>query len=141
MRYRTLGIFLLLIVADRVSADIGNIGFDGKTKKIFLDQSFRIVSQKEKIPSSCWPTQKFANPNEPFEKTDVVTNPSWPFARLIFAGFSKNYFFIYYEQGGRGYSCQLRFYKLLNGQKKLLGVLVTWEKLTTIEAIKKDLSK
>jgi hypothetical protein len=141
MKNRTLGILILLLAVVRVSADTGTIEFDSKTKKIFLNQSFRIVNQKGKIPSSYWPAPKFANPNEPFEKTDIVTNPSWPFARLIFAGFSKDYFFIYYEQGGRGYSCQLRFYKILSGQKKLIGVFDTRKKLTTIEAVKKVLSK
>ena len=36
--------------------------------------------------------------------TDVVTNPSLPFRRLIWAVETKGYYVIHYERGGRGYS-------------------------------------
>ena len=39
-----------------------------------------------------------------WNKTDVVTNSSLPFRRLIWAVKIKRYYIIHYEMGGRGYS-------------------------------------
>jgi hypothetical protein len=43
---------------------------------------------------------RMADPEEPFNDTDVNENPKLPFFRLIFAGVSANSSFIYYQTGG-----------------------------------------
>jgi hypothetical protein len=47
---------------------------------------------------------KMADRGTPWNKTDVVTNPSLPFRRLIWAIEIKQYFVVHYELGGYGYS-------------------------------------
>lgn len=58
------------------------------------------------------PDFKMANPGEKFEATDVATEPGLPDRRLIFAGTSKNRYFIHYEHGGWGYHCDLVVFDL-----------------------------
>jgi hypothetical protein len=141
MKRAIIGFCVLLVMASPTIADIGIIEFDKKTKELFLNQSFSIVNRKEKIPINYYSAPKIANPGQAFEMTDVITDPSLPFIRLIFAGYSSKYFFIYYEQGGRGYNCKLKYYEITKGKKKLIGELVTWKKLKDIEAIKDYLRK
>jgi mono/diheme cytochrome c family protein len=50
---------------------------------------------------------KMANPGEKFEATDDISDPGLPNRRLIFAGISKNRYFIHYEHGGIGYHCDV----------------------------------
>jgi mono/diheme cytochrome c family protein len=43
---------------------------------------------------------KMANPGEKYQETDVVAEPGLPIRRLLFAGTSKEKYFIHYEKGG-----------------------------------------
>jgi hypothetical protein len=43
-----------------------------------------------------------ADPGKRFESTDVVTDPTLPSRRLIFAGVVQDRAFVHYEQGGIG---------------------------------------
>ncbi len=146
---------ILLAVVGNIFATDSDVEFDKKTKKIFLAQTFKIMNRKEAIPDKwlnfafqCMPEHFYfahflfmANPDQPFEETDVVSDPRLPNTRLIFAGYNKNYFFVYCEQGGIGYNCELLLYKLLGKKKmKFLGRQITYEKIETIEAFKKFIS-
>jgi hypothetical protein len=45
-----------------------------------------------------------ANPDEDYQATDFVEDPKLPFRRLVIAGKCEEFWFIHYEQGGRGHS-------------------------------------
>src|SRR5262249_40631741 len=76
-----------------------------------LAADFELIRRREDLPASIQPAFKdpkdrrwaIANPGQPFNATDVVVDP-WPMQRMIFAGKSSDAVFVYYEQGGRGYS-------------------------------------
>lgn len=59
-----------------------------------------------------------ANPGEEFEATDVITDPSLPRKRLIFAGVSGRKCFVHYEQGGLGLSFLLALFEV-NSQSQV----------------------
>jgi mono/diheme cytochrome c family protein len=61
---------------------------------------------------------KMANPGEKFEATDALSSgPALPRRRLIFAGISKNRYFIHYEHGGIGYHCDVVVFDVDPGGK------------------------
>ena len=62
-------------------------------------------------------TFELANPGEPFQVGDVVTNPKLPFRRLTFAGRCNDAFFIHYERGGRGHTMYLIVFRSDREQK------------------------
>lgn len=81
-------------------------------KAHILDGDFTIEYKVDRLPDSLksafarlakQPEFKMANPDEKFEATDYISDPELPTRRLIFAGVSKNRYFIHYEHGGRGY--------------------------------------
>jgi hypothetical protein len=49
------------------------------------------------------PTDRMAEPNEPFNSTDLIAK-DYPSQRFITGGFSEDYAFVFYEHGGRGYN-------------------------------------
>jgi hypothetical protein len=53
-----------------------------------------------------------ANPGERFEATDVITDPTLPMRRLIFAGVSQDRVFVHYEEGGIAYSYVVELFRL-----------------------------
>lgn len=53
-----------------------------------------------------------ANPGERFEATDVITDPTLPRRRLIFAGVSQDRAFVHYEQGGIAHSYVIELFRL-----------------------------
>ncbi len=85
-------------------------------KAHLLDGDFTIEYKVERLPGSLksafarlakQPEFKMANPGEKFEATDDISDPGLPNRRLIFAGVSKNRYFIHYEHGGIGYHCDV----------------------------------
>jgi hypothetical protein len=50
---------------------------------------------------------KMANPGEKYQDTDVIVEPGLPFRRLLFAGISKDKYFIHYEMGGYAHSVHI----------------------------------
>ena len=65
-----------------------------------------------------------AEPGEPVQATDDV-DPEKPklARRLIFAGFSKSLFYLYYERGGVAHSHHVFVYCHHEGRKRLLSVI------------------
>jgi mono/diheme cytochrome c family protein len=85
-------------------------------KAHLLDGDFTIEYKVERLPDSLKSAFarlakesefKMANPGEKFEATDYISAPGLPNRRLIFAGVSKNRYFIHYEHGGIGYHCDV----------------------------------
>lgn len=82
-------------------------------KARILDGKFSIERNVARLPDALKsafailakePDFKMANPGEKYQETDVVTDPALPFRRLLFAGVSKEKYFIHYEKGGISHS-------------------------------------
>jgi hypothetical protein len=65
-----------------------------------------------------------AEPGEPYQATDVVA-PGGPglARRLVFAGFSKSLFYVYYERGGIAHTHHVFVYCHHEGRKRMLAVI------------------
>jgi hypothetical protein len=90
-------------------------------KTHILDGDFSIQKDIHRLPdalksgvSHLTGEQNFemANPDERFQVTDVVVEPRLPLRRLLFAGISKDKYFIHYERGGRGHSYHVAVFKV-----------------------------
>jgi hypothetical protein len=65
-----------------------------------------------------------AEPGEPFQATDDVDPKSPKLARrMIFAGFSKSLFYVYYERGGVAHTYHVFVYCHHDSRKRLLSVI------------------
>ena len=82
-------------------------------KAHILDGEFTIKYKVDHLPDSLkyafarlakMPEFRMANPGEKYLEGDVVIDPGLPWRRLIFAGISKDKFFIHYEKGGRAHT-------------------------------------
>jgi mono/diheme cytochrome c family protein len=101
-------------------------------KAHLLDGDFTLEYKVERLPDSLksafarlakQPEFKMANPGEKFEATDYISDPGLPNRRLIFAGVSKNRYFIHYEHGGIGYHCDVVVFDVNpEGKVSFLGV-------------------
>lgn len=60
-----------------------------------------------------------ADAGQLFEISDMVGPKPLPFRRLIYAGVSSGYCFVYNEYGGYGYGTQVAIYRLSNGHATL----------------------
>jgi hypothetical protein len=50
----------------------------------------------------------------PFNATDLIHDPAVPSRRFVYAGQSGDLWFVWYEQGGRGYGTHLVVYRIDN---------------------------
>jgi mono/diheme cytochrome c family protein len=82
-------------------------------KAHILDGEFTIEKNIDRLPENLKSAfvliakeQVFAmaNPGEKFQVTDVISEPGLPRRRLIFAGISRDRYFIHYEKGGIAHS-------------------------------------
>ncbi len=82
-------------------------------KSRILDGEFSIQKDVHRLPIDLKSAfahlarqQEFemANPGEKYEATDVIGEPRLASRRLLFAGLSRDKYFIHYERGGRGHS-------------------------------------
>jgi hypothetical protein len=64
-----------------------------------------------------------AEPGEPFSATDDVPDGPKRARRMIFAGFSKRLFYVYYERGGIAHTYHVFAYCHHEGREKLYAVL------------------
>jgi hypothetical protein len=58
-----------------------------------------------------------ANPGEPFEATDFISDSRVPQMSLIFAGTQDDRSFVHYEQGGRGHMFIVALFKLISSSE------------------------
>jgi hypothetical protein len=94
------------------------VGFSESAWRQFLDSDFRIVTDVSALPSSVLQTFTeeggsrllMANPGQKFEVTDVISDPSVPRERLIFAGVAGDKCFVHYEKGGYAHSYILEIF-------------------------------
>src|ERR1700730_15666878 len=87
--------------------------FSPAQKAHVLDGDFVIVKNVDRLPDalktafshlSGMDDFEMANPGEKFQLGDVIDEPGLPWRRLLFAGISKDKYFIHYEKGGRAHS-------------------------------------
>lgn len=78
-----------------------------------------------------------ANPNGQFNATDVIENNKLPFRRLIFAGKSKEFSFVYYEVGGLAAHLTLVLFQIEQGKLKPVLALTMYEKMKSTKQLKK----
>jgi hypothetical protein len=96
------------------------IAASGPEIQHFLDGDFGLITKVESLPRPVLQTfterdgsrRLMANPGKRFEAGDVILDASVPRKRLIFAGVSSTECFVHYEQGGRGHSFLLAFFRL-----------------------------
>jgi len=85
----------------------------------FLDGGFTIIDKMRELPPAILGNYTevngnrltMADPGREFRAGDVI-DASMPSKRLIFAGIQNQKCFLHYEQGGRGLSFVLAFFKL-----------------------------
>ncbi len=65
------------------------------------------------------PADRMAEPNEPFNSTDLIMK-DYPSRRFIVGGFSKDYAFVFYEHGGRGYNQPFVILKRESGKANII---------------------
>jgi mono/diheme cytochrome c family protein len=85
-------------------------------KAHILDGDFTVEKNVDRLPANLksafaslakMPDFKMANPGEKYQETDVISELGLPSRRLIFAGISKDRYFIHYEKGGIFHSYHL----------------------------------
>jgi len=62
---------------------------------------------------------QMAEPNQEFNRTDVIVD-NLPMRRFITGGFSKDYAFVFYEHGGRGYNQPFVILKRKSGEANII---------------------
>jgi hypothetical protein len=61
---------------------------------------------------------RLAEPGQKWEATDVISDPSLPRRRLIWAAVAGEYYVVHYERGGRGHSFHVLIATLAKGEQK-----------------------
>jgi hypothetical protein len=61
---------------------------------------------------------RFAGPGQKWEATDIISDPSLPRRRLIWAAVADEYYVVHYERGGRGHSFHVLVATLTKGAQK-----------------------
>jgi hypothetical protein len=89
-------------------------------RQTFLAADYEILQRVTDLPSgirSLYTVKggshiAMTNPRERFEATDVITDPTLPRRRLIFAGVSQDRAFVHYEEGGIAHSYVVELFRL-----------------------------
>ncbi|MGE4544026.1 MAG: hypothetical protein AB7D06_07955 [Pedobacter sp.] len=63
---------------------------------------------------------RLAQPGGKWEPTDVISDASLPWKRLIWAAKTENYYVVHYERGGRGHSYHILVATMENGEAKAI---------------------
>jgi hypothetical protein len=95
-------------------------GLSLSEREKFLAGNFTIIRDTKALPRSILHVYTeqggtrllMADPGKNFEATDVISDPSVPRKRLIFAGVSNDKCFVHYEQGGLGHMYLLALFKV-----------------------------
>jgi hypothetical protein len=114
-------------------------------EEIFLNTNFNKIATVDSIPVGVisnlirFVSSKknifMANPDKPFNSTDIIDN-ALPNRRLILAGRSAKFCFIYYECGGLGYHTTFVMYDCSRHLPKLVLSFGTFKMLNSIEELK-----
>jgi|GEM_PF-3835832 len=136
---------ILLFVLIMSFIDLAQSANDGY-EKVFLKTEFNEFKSNDKISDiitalkvSVNTNDKniIANPNGKFNKTDIVKVKNLPWRRLIFAGKSKQYCFIYYEVGGIEYHISFIMFRLDKDKLNPVLALTMYKKMESTEQLKK----
>jgi hypothetical protein len=107
-------------LGDGPPATSPSAGLSLRERKMFLAGDFTIIKDMKALPRSVLHVYTeqggtrllMADPGKRFEATDVISDPSVPRKRLIFAGVSGDKCFVHYEQGGFSHMYLLAFFKI-----------------------------
>src|SRR5947207_13171611 len=93
-------------------------------RKILEDSSrFREVMATTNLPPAIVAlcaddSGRLAEPGQKWEATDVITNPSLPRTRLVWAATDDEHYVVHYERGGRAHNFHVLVATLPKGQLK-----------------------
>ena len=103
--------------------------------------------QVDKIPDfikktfQCWNDKwAIANPDQPYNETDVVEDTTLPWRQLTYIGLNEHYMLMAYKQGGWGTMCRALLFRFDN--EKIISVMYwvsTCQEIKTKEEVLKSL--
>lgn len=135
-------------LGDRPELKTSTAVLTAEETKHLLDGNFTILTKVETFPEAVRKSflevggerMTIANPGEPYQETDVVTDDTLPWMRLIFAGVSEKKAFVFYEQGGFVHSYRLEIYTLTSRitAERLWGGYCNWEEAKTLEQLRTE---
>ncbi len=107
----TLGLVvgLMIVAATRIEAQTVPAMVPAPQRAHLRDERFQVVTSVRGLPLGVREelqrlfgstAMAVADPGEPFQATDNITNPSLPGRRLNVAGCSQDHCLVYYERGG-----------------------------------------
>ncbi|MDR3625385.1 MAG: hypothetical protein P4L45_01045 [Ignavibacteriaceae bacterium] len=143
-------IYLLIISVNAFAQQPEFIKSDSTNlpEEIFIKTKFVEIKSVHEIPVKIISKMKkcvkennrkfMANPGEFFNSTDNIIG-KFPCRRLIFAGKSSQYYFIYYESGGIGLRLVLLMFDYLEPIPKLLLALTSFEKYKSIGELQTEM--
>jgi hypothetical protein len=125
MRMRQLSLCLLLTAAIQTLCYADVTKLPAEDRKVLLDASrFHEVHSTTDVPfailSLCdgGGDGKLAEPGQKWNATDVVTDPSLPGKRLIWASIGGEYYVVHFERGGVDHSFHILVAKLAKNDAK-----------------------
>jgi len=122
---KRLGLYLLFTAAIQslCYADVTKLPVEDR--KVFLDASrFHVVHSTSDLPSVILTLcdgggdGKLAEPGQNWNATDVITDPTLPGKRLIWATIGGEYYVVHYERGGIAHSFHILVAKVTKNDSK-----------------------
>jgi hypothetical protein len=123
-RMRYFGFWLLSAIALQTLCCADVTKLQAQDRKILLEPSrFHEVHSVKDLPPAvvalCVDDKgKFADPGQNWNATDVVTDPTLPWKRLIWAAAGNDYYVVHYERGGIDHSFHILVAKLTRNHAK-----------------------
>jgi hypothetical protein len=127
MKYLTLHLLFITAIQSLCCADVTKL--PGEDRKVLQDASrFHEVRATTNLPSAILALcdgggdGKLAEPGQKWNATCVITDPSLPGKRLIWAAVGGEYYVVHYERGGIAHSFHILVGKLTknDGQPKVV---------------------
>ena len=122
MKRIALCLLLMLAIHSHCAAEVTRL--PTKHRKVIEDSSrFHEIHSTTNLPPAivalCADAGgRLAEPGQKWEPTDVISNPSLPRKRLIWAAVAGEYYVVHYERGGRGHSFHVLIATLAKGDQK-----------------------
>lgn len=124
MRMKLIGILALLAMATQIVCIADVTKLPAADRKMLEDSSlFHEVHATTNLPPAIVAlcaddSGRLAEPSQKWEATDVISDPSLPRKRLIWAAVAGEYNVVHYERGGRGHSFHVLIATLAKGERK-----------------------
>jgi hypothetical protein len=122
---RRLSLYLLFtaVIQTLCYADVTKL--PAENRKVLLDASrFHVIHSTSDLPSVILTLcdgggdGKLAEPGQNWNATDVITDPTLPGKRLIWAAIGEEYYVVHYERGGIAHSFHILVAKLPKNDAK-----------------------